>query len=90
MSKFEEYFSEAQSFNNDTYVIDGSLDRVDAALQISIKICEGVKVNPENLQRDRVRFGFAPEFVEDYQDLGACWYTGATGKGSKEVWVYEK
>jgi len=87
MSKFSEYFSEAQAFNNGTFVIDGSLDEVDAALKISIKACE--PVSPSELQRDRVRFGFAPEFVEDYQDLGACWYTGASGKGSKAVWVYE-
>ena len=92
MSKFEEYFSEAQSFNNGTYVIDGSLDRVDAALKISLEI--GEEVDPDNLERDRVRYGFAygfaPEYVEDYQDLCACWYTGASGKGSKEVWVLEQ
>ena len=87
MSKFDEYFSEPQYFSNGTYVITGELDRVDAALQISLK--SGEEVDPNKLERDRVRYGFAPEYVEDYQDLGACWYSGASGKGSKEVWVYE-
>jgi hypothetical protein len=87
MSKFDEYFMKAQSFNNDTYVITGNLERVDAALQISLETCE--EVNPNDLKRDRVRFGFAPQCVEDHEDLGACWYSGASGKGSKEVWVYD-
>ena len=87
MSKFKEYFSEPQAFNNGTYVIDADIDPVDAALMIGSEV--GEVVNPEDLQPDRVRFGFAPEYVEDYQDLGACWYTGAHGKSSKAVWVYE-
>ena len=85
MSKFDEFFSEAQVFTNGAYVISGKLDRSDAALQISAQACE--VVDPDRLERDRVRFSYAPEHVEDYQDLGLCWWTGASGKGSKEVWV---
>jgi hypothetical protein len=87
VSKFDEYFSEPQSFNNGMLVISADIDPVDAALMISSEV--GEIVNPEDLEPERVRFGFAPEWVEDYQDLGACWYTGASGKGSKAVWVYE-
>ena len=86
MSAFDKYFSEPQLFNNGEYVISGQYDRVDAALKIGYAIDE--IVNPENLRSERVRFGYAPEFVDEHTELGACWYTGASGKGSKAVWVF--
>lgn len=85
MSKFDEAFSEPMSCSNGAYLISGEYTREEAAKAFSDYIDE--EVSPEALERDRVRFGFPPESVEDGQDLGACWYTGASGKGSKEVWM---
>ena len=86
MSKFEEEFNEPMTFSDGTYVINGEYSREDAAEYISE--CFGEDINPEALRMERVRFGFPPEFVEDREGLGACWYTGAgDGKGTKPVWV---
>lgn len=88
MCKFSEYFSEPQYFTDGSYVINGEMDRAQAALEISAAI--GEPVTPEQLKQERVRFGFAPEFVEDRNDFdGPTWYTGAgNGKGTKPVWIY--
>ena len=85
ISKFDETFSEPMCMSNGTYVISGSFTREEAAKAFSDYVDE--EVNPEALDKGRVRFGFPPDDVEDGQDLGACWYTGASGKGSKVVWV---
>lgn len=83
---FEEYFSEPNYFSDGTYVIDGSYSAEYAAKAFSEEI--GEEISPEALEKDLVRFGFPPEFVEERESLGACWYTGAKkGKGSKPVWV---
>lgn len=88
LSKFSEYFSEPQRFTNGTYVINGEIDRAQAALEISAEI--GEPVSPSELHAGRVRFGFPPEFVEDRDDFdGPIWYSGAgNGKGTKPVWIY--
>ena len=88
MSKFSEYFREPQHFTDGSWVIDGTMDRSQAALEISTEI--GKPVDPSQLREERVKFGFAPEFVADRDDFdGPIWYTGAgTGKGTKPVWVY--
>jgi hypothetical protein len=88
MSKFSDYFSEPQHFTDGTWVIDGSFDRTQAALEISAAI--GDEVEPESLELGLVRFGFPPEFVQDRDDFdGPIWYTGAKkGKGSKSVWIF--
>lgn len=92
MAKFEEFFKEPQEFSNQTYVISGELSREEAALKISMFLeREGHSdepLSPDNLIKDRVKFGFAPEHVVDLQGE-LCWYSGANGRGSKEVWVYE-
>lgn len=92
MSKFEEHFSEPISFTNGTWVISGMLSRDDAAKAISDVLIEQGQINEqlqaESLTSDRVRYGFAPEDVEDLSGE-LCWYSGATGKGSMPVWVYE-
>jgi hypothetical protein len=86
MGKFEENFAEPASFTDGTMVVTGELTAEQAALMFSQEIDEDV--NPNELERDWVRFGFAPEFVEDRAGE-ACWYTGAGNKkGSKPVWVY--
>ena len=85
MSKFDRDFSEPMSMSNGQYCLTGGYTREEAAKAFSDYVDE--EVSPEALERDRVRFGFPPDSVEDGQDLGSCWYTGASGKGSKEVWI---
>ena len=88
MSKFSEAFKEPWRFTDGSYVINGEMDRAQAALEISAEI--GEVVDPLSLRAGRVRFGFPPEFVQDRADFdGPIWYTGAgNGKGTKPVWVY--
>ena len=85
MGKFEQTFDEPVSFSDGTYVISGYLSREEAAKEFSEYFGEEVK--PENVRPERVRFGFAPENIED-RGGEACWYTGAgNSKGTKPVWV---
>tara|TARA_R110000772_G_scaffold211864_3_gene322404 strand:+ start:52 stop:315 length:264 start_codon:yes stop_codon:yes gene_type:complete len=86
MSKFEDYFSEPQYFSDCSYVVSGELSAEIAAEMISEDL--GEVITASELTLDRVRYGFAPEHIED-MDGEACWYTGAgIGKGTKPVWVY--
>ena len=86
MSKFDDYFSEPQYFSDCSYVVSGDLSAEIAAEMISEEL--GDVILAEALSKDRVRYGFAPENIEDMQGE-ACWYTGAgNGKGTKPVWVY--
>ena len=86
MGKFEETFNDVVSFSDNTYVVSGEYSANEAAEIIGNYIGEDIK--PEQLSKARVRFGFPPDFVEDGEDLGACWYTGAgDGKGTKPVWT---
>ena len=86
MSKFDEYFKDVQFFTGGIYVVTGELTREEAAKAFNDSD-EDLEVTADDVTPDRVRFGFPPETVEDREDLGACWYTGAYGKGSKAVWV---
>lgn len=86
-SAFEEYFSEPQHFSNRTLVVRGDITRAEAVELF--RDYTGDPVPEESLQPDLVRYGFAPEFVEELAGQ-SCWYTGArSGKGSKPVWVLE-
>lgn len=88
LSKFSEAFKEPWRFTDGSYVINGEMDRAQAAREISVEI--GEVVTPEQLKLGRVRFGFPPENVESREDFdGPIWYTGAgNGKGTKPVWIY--
>ncbi len=84
MSKFDEYFSEVQAFSDGTHVLSGSFSIEEAAEMFSEYT--GDRVSEEGIGADRVRFGFAPETVEDMSGR-LCWYTGAgNGKGTRPVW----
>jgi len=86
MAKFEDTFNEPIGFSDGSYVISGHYSVDEAAKMFSEDLGDDIK--PDALRKDVVRFGFPPEFVEDGNELGACWYTGAKkGKGSKPVWV---
>lgn len=92
MSKFDDQFSEPNYFSNGAYVISGKMSREDAAEMISEVLLsdEDIEepIDPSSLKADRIRYGFAPSDVEDMTGE-ACWYTGARGRGSMPVWVYE-
>ena len=84
--KFEEMFNEVQAFSDSTYVVSGLITAEGAAKMIADYL--GDEVTAEDLRKDWVRFGFAPEYAVG-MDGQACWYTGAgEKKGSKPVWVY--
>ena len=88
MSKFNEYFKEVQLFSDGTLVISGEYSQKKAAKKFSIYTGEDISMN--QLHVDVVRFGFPPSCIEDYdREDGSCWYTGASGKGSKLVWIYK-
>lgn len=91
MAKFDEYFAEVRYFTNDQWVISGKLPKEEAASLMSKELIDtGVIEEPitsDDLEENRVRFGFAPENVAECQGE-LCWYSGATGKGSLPVWVY--
>lgn len=87
MGKFKDDFSSPMYMSNDTYAIDGGIPRDEAAHRISEEI--GKPVSAEQLEAELVRFGYAPESVADIDSGTPVWYTGATGKGTKPVWVYE-
>ena len=88
MSKFDDQFCEPVSFSDSTYVVTGKISVEEAAASFSSCLGEGIKSN--QLTADRVRFGFAPEFVEEMQGE-PCWYTGAgKGRGTMPVWVFGK
>ena len=91
MSKFDEYFSEPSTFSDGTWVVSGKVSREEAADLITDAMIEegdiDYPIRPEELKSDLVRFGFAPCSVLDLEGQ-ACWYTGASGKGSMPVWCY--
>lgn len=88
MGKFENYFGEPHLFTGGIYVIGGWLSRIEAAQAINDDY--DTEIEPEQLERDRIRYGFAPSDVEDHDEISPCWYTGASGKGSKEVWIFNR
>lgn len=86
MSKYDEFFEEPQEFNNETTVFHYEWTEEQIISYVTDNLGEFDKTR---LKSGLVRFGFPPEFVVDYQELGACWYTGAReGKGSRKVWIY--
>ncbi|MAK43120.1 MAG: hypothetical protein CMN80_03065 [Spongiibacter sp.] len=86
MAIFSETFSEPLYLSDGTYAITGEISAEQASDIFSEYL--GEQIHPESLRRVHARYGFAPDYVEDHKELGACWYTGAKqGKGSKPVWV---
>lgn len=86
-STFEEYFSEPKYFSDNTLVVRGDITREEAVELF--RDYTGDPVPEECLKPDLVRYGFAPDYVEDLAGQ-SCWYTGArSGKGSKPVWVLD-
>lgn len=84
--KFEEYFSEVNHFSNGQLVYRGDVSAKDAAQAFSNYT--GDEITENDIGEDYVRYGFAPEFMEDMHGQ-SCWYTGAgKKKGSKRVWTY--
>ena len=85
MGKFEEAFNESMVFSNGCRVISRFHNKEAAAEIIAHEI--GEDITAENLEVGWVRFGFAPENIEDCSGEN-CWYTCAEHeRGSKPVWV---
>jgi hypothetical protein len=91
MGAYDDYFSEPQHFSNNAWVMNGNQSQAEAAKELSDILIElgdiEEPVHHSELKSDRVRYGFAPDNVEDMSGE-LCWYTGAAGKGSIPVWVY--
>jgi hypothetical protein len=88
VSKFDEFFAEVQFFSNGVYVLSYSYSKDEASKMFSEYM--GKDFSPEYLGVESVRYGFAPEYVEDMAGV-SCWYMGGKeGKGSKAVWVTNK
>jgi hypothetical protein len=85
MTKFKEMFKQAVAFSDGAFYIDADISKEDFIKQMDIDIKVGY------IKESRVRFGFAPEFVEDRDDFDGrpVWFSGASGKGSKKVWKYQ-
>ena len=85
MTKFKEMFKKATMFTNGAYYIDADIPKDEFIKQIDPEI----KV--EHINETRVRFGFAPDFIEDREDFEGkpIWFSGASRKGSKKVWEYQ-
>jgi len=87
MSKFDDLFNAPVYFSNECTVISGKMSKEDAAEILGDYL--GENITADDLEPDRVRFGFPPDNVLEREDLGACWYSGAgSGKGTQPVWVY--
>jgi hypothetical protein len=83
---FKEDFAEPQYFSERMIVISAEQYSKEEAVEIINEYC-CEEIVPGDLYEDRVRYGFTPESVDI--DSPHCWWTGASGKGSKRVWVYE-
>lgn len=87
MGKFDEHFSKVLHFTDDRYVVSGYYDMQEAAQLIGKYIGEDIDLSC--LKIGYVRFGFVPDYVEDYEPGQACWYTVEDPtKGTKPVWAY--
>ena len=88
MSKFDEAFETPFWFSHGHLMITGKISRQEA-LEAFKHYEDDLDIHLDQVKSDRVRFGFCPEGVEDREDLGACWYSGAAGKGSQPVWYLD-
>ena len=86
--KYREMFKDAVWFTDGTYVIGGWYSRKEAAERFSNDLVRNV--HPEDIRPCRARFGFPPEYCEEYESKdGPIWNSGASGKGSKPIWVID-
>lgn len=86
MSKFDEFLKFPQLFSNGNFVVNGRVDREEAARQLSSYT--GEKIEAKTLESGYVRFGFAPGDIEDLAGE-LCWYETTKGKGAMPVWILD-
>lgn len=85
MSAFEEAFREVVYFTDGTLVVSGGYSRTEAHELFEYYL--GEAVGAEHLSARHVRYGFAPEGVEDLVGEN-CWYTcSPRERGAKGVWT---
>ena len=85
MTKCKEMFKAAVVLSDGAYYIDADISKEDFIKQLDPEI----KI--EHIEESRVRFGFAPDIVEDREEFDnkPIWCSGAAGIGSKKVWKYQ-
>jgi len=88
VSKFDEAFEEPFKFSHGHLLITGKISK-EEALDAFKDYDDDQDIELDRIKSDRVRFGFPPEGIEDREYLCACWYSGASGKGSQPVWVLD-
>ncbi len=85
--KFDEFFKEPILFTNGHYVVSGEYTK-EQAKQLFEKETGDI-ITMDNISKNKVRFGFPPDDIEqEPYERKAIWYSGACGKGSKDVWEY--
>lgn len=88
MGRFEKIFKEPFLFSHGALLLDGNKSQKEA--------CEifdwytGDQVSSADLTVDYVRFGYAPDYIDDIEAGRNCWFTTTNKKGAKPVWVYEE
>ena len=92
LSKFNRAFSEPFLFCDGSYVLSAELytfaaDYVAAFRRYFEEDGLPWEFDYSRVRSDAVRFQFPPEHVARELSSGPCWMLGATGKGSKPVWV---
>lgn len=85
MGKFIEDFEEALYFSDGSIVTDGYIPKADAVARMR-ELDD--TIDSEDLEMERVRFGFPPADVEGAEMNVPIWYTGARGRGTKLVWIH--
>ena len=92
MGKFEETFSSAIQFSNDTLVVDGSLSVKEAVALFNEFLEEIAEPLPtedieRNMTKDWVAFGYGNDAYSG--EVISQWWLGSKGRhGAKEVWVF--
>jgi hypothetical protein len=86
---FNDCFDEPLHFSDGSYYLSAELYTQEQAAKIFSE-SEGVELEAEHLKSDRVRFQFPPyEVAAEMETRDPVWVGGASGRGSKPVWVYD-
>ena len=88
MSKFDEAFEEPFYFSHGHLMLSGKYTKSEALERFKDYDGDDSLVI-EQVKADKVRFGYPPEYVEDAEKGVSTWYSGASGKGSKDVWYLD-
>lgn len=88
MSRFSREFSEPVPFSEGALALSAETFTREEAAGLFAHYLER-PVAPADLVADRVRWQFAPEGMTEDDGPNPGWWLGASGRGSKPVWVWE-